>query len=159
MPMGSIIWSISGAIASFLLVGVGWFVTNLLAKPYLDFLNLRSQVHEGIVFTANVAPIDVTGPRYREVADSLRRLGAKVLTTNNTESRPLRWYLSWRGYDLVKAGNSLVVLSGCLVDPNPALRIVQTDRIQEGLILPRDSSIEDVREAKEEIHQGRHIDR
>ena len=28
--MGSIIWSVSGAIASFLLVGVGWFVTNLL---------------------------------------------------------------------------------------------------------------------------------
>jgi len=67
--MGSIIWSISGAVASFLLVGVGWFVTNLLAKPYLDFLNLRSQVHEEIIFTANVAPIDVESPRYREVAD------------------------------------------------------------------------------------------
>jgi hypothetical protein len=88
--MGSIIWSVSGAIASFLFVGVGWFVTNLLAKPYLDFLDLRSQVHEEIIFTANVAPIDAKDPRYRVASDSLRRLGAKVLTTNNTESPLLR---------------------------------------------------------------------
>lgn len=96
-----------------------WWESDGLARIYsrnpTSILNLRSQVHEEIVFTANVAPIDVESPRYREVADSLRRLGAKVLTTNNTESRPLRRYLSWRGYDLVKAGNSLVVLSGCLV--------------------------------------------
>lgn len=157
--MCSIIWSVLGTIVSFLFGGVGWFATNFFAKPYLDFRNLRSRVHEEIVFTANVAPIDPECSRYREVADSLRRLGAKVLTTNKTESRLLRWFLSWRGYDLVKAGNSLVVLAGCLVKPNPSLRIVQTDGIEEGLILPRSSSLEDVREAKEQIHHGRHIDR
>ncbi len=146
---------ILGVIASV----VGWIVTNFLAKPYLDFRKLRSQVHEEIIFTANAAPMDVKDPRYREVADTLRRLGAKVLTTNKTESRLLRWYLPRWGYDLAKAGNNLIGLSNSLVEHHPAHRVLFTDSIQVGLKLQRDSAPEYLRAMKEEIHQGRHIDR
>ena len=58
-----------GTIVAFVVGVAGWLVTNFAAKPYLDFRNLRSQVHEEIVFTANVAPIGVENPRYREVAE------------------------------------------------------------------------------------------
>jgi hypothetical protein len=44
-------WS---AIASVLLGVIGWLVASFFAKPFLDFLNLRSQVHEEIIFTGNV---------------------------------------------------------------------------------------------------------
>ena len=84
-------WS---AIASFLLGVVGWLGVSFVGKPLLDFLNLRSQVHEEIIFTGNIGP----GPGYDKSAcdkaqESLRRLGAKVQATSITASRLLRWYL------------------------------------------------------------------
>jgi hypothetical protein len=158
-PMGSISWSVLGAIASFLLGGVGWFATNFFAKPYLDFRNLRSQVDEQLISTWNVAPIAADIPGYQTAQDSLRDLGAKVLTTNNTASPPLRWYLSKAGYDLAKASAGLNALSKSLADSYPHHRLIYTDRIQEGLKLQRDSTPELLREMKEQIHQGRHNDR
>jgi len=32
-------------------------VANFFAKPFLDFLTLRSQVHEEIIFTDNVMAV------------------------------------------------------------------------------------------------------
>jgi hypothetical protein len=133
-------------IVSVLLGVAGWFVTSFFAKPLLDFWNLRSQVQEEVIFTANVAPIAAHDPRYRKTADSLRRLGAKVLAMNITESRPLRRYLSKCKYDLGKAGRGLINLSGTLAansDPARAdsereLRIRYTSEIQLGLKLPRE---------------------
>ena len=116
--MGSIMWSVLGAIASFLLGGVGWFATNFIAKPYLDFRNLISQV---IIFTGNVAPIAADRPGYQKAQDSLRGLGAKVLATNNTASPPLRWSLSRAGYDLDKAGGGLIGLSNSLANSDPLI--------------------------------------
>lgn len=131
-------------IVSILLGVAGWFVTSFFAKPLLDFWNLRSQVQEEVIFTANVAPIATNDPRYRKTADSLRRLGAKVLAMNITESRLLRWYLSKCKYDLGKAGHGLKLLSGILAaNSNPEradseceLRIRYTSEIQLGLKLP-----------------------
>ena len=94
-------WS---AIASVLLGVVGWLGVSFVGKPLLDFLNLRSQVHEAIIFTGNVGPMATGGSDYEKAEDSLRRLGAKVHATNATASLPLRWYLSKAGYDLVRAG-------------------------------------------------------
>jgi hypothetical protein len=36
---------------------VGWIVFNFFAKPLVDFLSLRSQVHEEIIFTGNIGPM------------------------------------------------------------------------------------------------------
>jgi hypothetical protein len=136
-----------GAIAPFLLGGLGWFVTSFFAKPYLNFRNLRSQVDEELICADD--------PRYRQVADSLRRLGVKVFATNKTESRVLRWYLSKARYDLVTAGGGLIGLSSSLVDQHPAHRVIYTDIIENGLkLLPRSSLPEYVRHMKEEIHTG-----
>jgi hypothetical protein len=143
-----------GIIATFVVAVAGWLVTNFVAKPYLNFWNLRSQVHEEIVFTANVAPIDVGSPRYLEVADSLRRLGAKVLTTNNTAFPPLRLYLSKAGFDLAKAGDGLIALSKSLADSGPHHRAIYTNRIQVGLKLQRDYTDDDLCQMKKEISQG-----
>jgi hypothetical protein len=130
-------------------------LTSFYAKPYLDFRNLRGQVHEELVFTGNVAPIKPNDPRYRQVADSLRRLGAKILTTNETDSRLLRWYLSRTGYDLALAGGGLIALANSLTDQHPAHRVIFRDQIEASLNLKRESLPEYVTHMKKEIHEGR----
>jgi hypothetical protein len=59
--------SLMCAIGSFLLGTVGWFAVGFFGKPLLDFLNLRSQVHEEIILPWHA--------------------------TNVIASLPLRWYL------------------------------------------------------------------
>ncbi|MGO9719147.1 MAG: hypothetical protein ACLPIG_11145 [Methylocella sp.] len=44
-------WS---AIAPVLLGAAGWLAASFFGKPLLDFLNLRGQVHEEIIFTGNI---------------------------------------------------------------------------------------------------------
>jgi len=52
-------WSAIGAA----LLGVaGWVVASFFGKPFLDFLNLRSQVHEELVFTGNAGPMSELDP-------------------------------------------------------------------------------------------------
>jgi hypothetical protein len=140
-------WS---AIASFLLGVVGWLGVSFVGKPLLDFLNLRSQVHEEIIFTGNVGPMAAGTSAYDKAEDSLRRLGAKVHATNVTASLPLRWYLSKAGYDLVKAGGGLFGLCNSLADnPSDLFRAGHTNSIQVGLNLPRDRNDESLRLLKE----------
>jgi hypothetical protein len=108
-------WS---AIASFLLGVVGWLGVSFVGKPLLDFLNLRSQVHEEIIFTGNIGPMTADTSVYDKAQNSLRRLGAKVHATNDVTawlplrwhatnviaSLPLRWYLSKTGYEPCQGG-------------------------------------------------------
>ena len=77
-------------IASFLL-GVGgaaggWIVLSFFAKPLLDFLSLRSQVHEEIIFTGNIGPMAEGTADYLKAVESQRRLGAKVQAMNENVS-------------------------------------------------------------------------
>jgi hypothetical protein len=125
-------WS---AIASFILGGAGWLVVSFFGKPFLDTLNLRSQVHEEVVFAGNIDEMVVGTPVYHHAVESLRRLGAKMQTTNVTAMRPLSWLLSWQGYDLVTAGSNLIGLSNSLAIPDRAFHI---DKIQAALKLPRE---------------------
>lgn len=129
-------WS---AIASILLGLIGWFAASFLGKPFIDFQNLRAQVNEEVIFTANLDPIAAGTQRYDKVYDSavesLRRLGAKMQATNATATSPLRWFLSQQGYDLVGAGTNLIGLSNSLAKPDRANHI---DKIQAALKLPRE---------------------
>jgi len=117
-------WS---AIASLLLGVAGWLAASFFGKPLLDFLNLRGQVHEEVIFTANVGQM---------VANTCR-LGAKLHATNVTTSYLLRWYLSIFGYDLAKAGGGLIGLSNSLGNIVGS-RAFHNNSIQVGLKLPRD---------------------
>lgn len=81
-------------IVSFLLGVLGWIVTNFFAKPLLDFLKLRSQVHEDIIFTNNVGKMVEHTANYNKAVELLRRLGAKMQATNVSASLLLRWFLS-----------------------------------------------------------------
>jgi len=141
-----------GAIASFLLGGIGWFVASFFAKPLLDFLNLRNQVLEELIFTANVN--DERMPLYASARESLRRLGAKVLAINSTSYRPLRWFLSKCRYELGQngAGGSLIGLSNSL---NLPVRHLQIDKIEKGLRLPSTYIPEYLDMIKKEIEQPR----
>jgi hypothetical protein len=127
--MGSFMWS---AIVSFLLGVGGWLLTGFFGKPLLDFQNLRSQVHEEIIFTGNVGPMAAGTSAYDKAEDSLRRLGAKVHATNVTASLPLRWYLSKAGYDLVKAGGGLIGLCNSLADNPSDLLSRRTHKFDSG---------------------------
>jgi hypothetical protein len=132
-------WS---AIASFLLGVGGWLLTGFFGKPLLDFQNLRSQVHEEIVYTRNIGGRVEGEVNYDEAAhdkavDSLRRLAAKVLATEASAWFLLRRFLAVRGYDLVKAGGGLIGLSNSLASTDGS-RAVHRDSIQDALKLPRD---------------------
>ena len=127
-------WS---AIASVLLGGAGWLVTSFFAKPLLDFLQLRSQVHEEIIVTGNVGPIVAHSPDFDKAMNALRRLGAKVQATNATGSIVLRLFLDKTGFDLRKAGGGLIGLSNSLANTDGS-RALQINSVQVGLKLPRD---------------------
>jgi hypothetical protein len=143
------------AIVSFLLGVVGWLGVSFFGKPLLDFLNLRSQVHEEIIFTANIGRM-AAGTVCDKAQESLRRLGAKLNAGNATASYLLRRYLSKAGYDLVKAGDGLIGLSNSLADdPSDFPRARCTNSIQVGLNLPRDRNDEAMRLLKE-IWDRRH---
>jgi hypothetical protein len=66
-------WSAIGA--AFLGV-IGWMVTSFFGKPFLDFLTLRSRVHEEIIFTGNAGPMTVGTPLYDQ---ALSRCGVSGL--------------------------------------------------------------------------------
>src|SRR5271154_4826914 len=112
----------SSAITSFLLGVLGWIVINSFGKPLLDFLSLRSEVHEEIIFTNNVGKMVEHTDDYDKAVESLRRLGARVQAMNANVSvsslpfvfLPLRWFLSKQGYDLAKAARGLIGLSNSL---------------------------------------------
>lgn len=125
------------AIASFLLGIVGWFAASFFAKPLLDFLTLRSEIHEEIIFTGNVGPMVAGTTAYDRAAESLRRLGAKLQAANVAASLPLRWFLAKSGYDLGKAGRGLIGLSNSLANADGS-RALQVNSVQMGLRLPRD---------------------
>jgi len=133
------------AIASILLGVAGWLVTSFFAKPLLDFLNLRSQVHEEVIFTANVGPMAKDTPAYEKAEESLRRLGAKMHAANETTSSLLRWFLSKFGYDLAKASGGLIGLANSLDTNETWERAVQINSIQVGLRLRRDYNDERLR--------------
>jgi hypothetical protein len=132
-------WS---AIASFLLGVVGWFFTGYLGKPWLDFMSLRSQVHQEIVFTRNIGgkaegEVNYDKAAHDKAVESLRRLAAKVLATEAIAWRPLRWWFFVRGYNLVKAGSDLIGLSNSLTS-NDGSRGDHRRSIQVCLRLPGD---------------------
>ena len=95
-------------------------------------------------------------PAYEKAVESLRRLGAKMHSTNVTASSLLRWYLSIFGYDLAKAGGGLIGLSNSLTSNTDDWdRASQTNSIQVGLRLPRDYSDEHlhlIESTKEWLH-------
>jgi hypothetical protein len=118
---------------------VGWFAFNFFAKPLVDFLSLRSQVHEEIIFTGNIDQMVAGEADHLKAFEALRRLGAKVQAMNENISSlrlvflPLRWFLSKQGYDLRRAGRGLIGLSNSLTDDG---RAYETKLIQVALKLP-----------------------
>jgi hypothetical protein len=140
------------AIASILLGVAGWIVASFFAKPLLDFLNLKSQVHEEIIFTGKIDAM-VAGAKHDKAADSLRRLGAKVQAANVSASRPLAWFLSVFGYDLPKAGGGLIALSNSLASTDGS-RALHTNSIQAALKLPRDYTDDYLRSVVRKMSSG-----
>jgi hypothetical protein len=128
-------WS---AIASVLLGVLGWGATSFFAKPLVDFLNLKKLVHEEITFTANIGAMvaDTRAEAFDNGVDALRRLGAKIQATAETDSAVLRWFLSRRGYDLTKTSHGLIGLSNSLHSDDGS-RALHTNSIQVGLKLRR----------------------
>jgi hypothetical protein len=127
------------AIFSFLLaiVGgvVGWLLVSFLGTPFLEFRNLRKRVHEEVIFTGNIDPMVAGKPEHAKAVESLRRLGAQVQATDVAAVRPLRWFLSVRGYDLTRASRSLIGLSNSLAETHD-IRLPRTNSVLTGLRLP-----------------------
>ena len=157
--LGSAIWSV---LATLLLGGLGWLGASFFGKPLLDFLSLRSQVHEEIIFTDNVGKMTAhLKDEHDKAAASLRRLGAKMQAMDVSVHRPLaqapllslaqaplRWFLSKLGFDLATAGDNLIGLSNALTDDGRPLYV---NRIEVALKLPRSSTDEYLQHVREQI--------
>jgi hypothetical protein len=146
-------WSVVGPVlATFVLAvvsgAIGWLATSFFAKPFVEFLTLRNQVHEELVFTGNVGQMTAhREAEHAKAADALRRPGAKMQAMDATvragsskgaavlwvAQAPLRWFLSNLGFDLAAAGRSLIGLSNALTDPKRADHIA---KIEAALKLP-----------------------
>jgi hypothetical protein len=146
--MESLMWSaiatfLLGVVVSILFAVVGWIAINFFGKPLLDFLNLKSEVHEEIIFTGNIDPMVAHTADYDKTVESLRRLGARVQAMNAHVSvsslpfvfLPLRWFLSVQRYDLARAGRALIGLSNSLAETDGS-RGVHRNSIQVALKLP-----------------------
>jgi hypothetical protein len=140
-------WS---AILSVFLGVFGWFATSFIAKPLLDCINLRNQVLEEMIFTANVN--DEKMQVYGKSVESLRRLGAKVQATEVTATPLLRLCISKLGYNLSVAGSNLIGLSNSLNVPG---RHIHADKVEKGLRLPLTSTAEFLSAVQEELRQPR----
>ncbi len=141
---------------SILLGIIGWFVASFFAKPLLDFLNLRNQVHEEIIYTANIGQTSRDTPAHHKGIEALRRLGAKVDAINHTAWWPLRWFLSKNGYDLPMAFKGLMGLSNSL-DKHDEGRAIHKNAVQKGLKLPRDfddEQIDEIRNTRDAQHNN-----
>jgi hypothetical protein len=151
LPKESLMWS---AIASILLGAAGWFAASFFGKPLLDFLNLRREVHEEIIFTANIGQMISSTSEHDQAQDTLRRLGARMQATHASALSLLRWFLSKAGYDLVMAGGGLIGLSNAL-EHLTGTRDFHTNSIRVGLKLPdntmdyRNKVLEQVPQKKE----------
>jgi hypothetical protein len=116
-------------------------LTSFFAKSLLDFFTLRGKIQEELIFVGNIR--GHSGERqYEGAVDTLRRLGAQVSAADISSSPVLRWFLTWRGYDLKQAFAGLIGLSNSLsLNATPALQI---NLIQRGLKLPRDYTDTDI---------------
>ncbi|MCL2384229.1 MAG: hypothetical protein FWC84_00130 [Alphaproteobacteria bacterium] len=135
-----------------LLGALGWFATSFFAKPLLEFINLKSEVLEEMIFSANIDALSEGLPIYKTAVESLRRLGAKVLATDVTAPWLLRKFLDLWGYDLHTAGSNLIGLSNSL---NVKGRYLHADKIETSLLLPLTSSDEFIDTIKRQIQQDR----
>jgi len=157
----SLFWS---AIWPFVFGAFGCFVANFFARPFLDFLVLRSEVHEEIIFTGNVGPMTADKPDYVVAVDSLRRLGAKMQAMDvrvrtplaqvpllSLAQAPLRRFLPALGFDLATAGRDLIGLSNALLAVG---RPFHVDRIEVAMKLPRSSTDDYLQALHEQIRKG-----
>jgi hypothetical protein len=126
------------AIVSVLLGVAGWLAASFFGKPFVEFPNLRKQVHEEITFSGNIGAIaaEVRPAEFDSAVATLRRLGAKVKATAETDSLVLRWFLARWGYDLLKASGGMIGLSNSL-HTSDGSRALHTDSIEVGLKLRR----------------------
>jgi hypothetical protein len=148
LAIGSAVGWALGWIVTGLFAVAGWLVASFFAKPILDFLTLRGQVHEEIVFTGNIGAMTAHHKEsYDQAVGQLRRLGAKAQAMNVSATPLLRWFLFKAGYDLATVGKNLIGLSNALDDYDG--RVIHVNRIQIALDLPRDYTDEDIRQVIE----------
>jgi hypothetical protein len=108
-------------------------IAGWLAKPLRDFWRLRREVHQELIFRANIINAG-TFIYDKDAVDALRRLGVKM---QDVSPALLRWGLAQVGYDVAWAGGNLIGLSNALLDPDldRDWRILNTHEIQVGLKL------------------------
>jgi hypothetical protein len=130
-------------------IGVGvlsWFAVNLFGKSFLDFLALRKEIHEELIFLSDVNPPseqtlhEGAEEDYKEevrifsdARQKVRRLGAKMSALN--ASVYLTPYLLRNlGFDLDSAAKNLLALSTAF---EPEDRTVARYMVEVALRLPR----------------------
>ena len=94
-------------VGTLLLGGLGWIVTSFIARPLLDFAELRRKVHEEIIYTGNISRMDLQDDERRnkfdEAVEKLRRLGAQMQAIHVASTYTVRRILAWLGFNVGRA--------------------------------------------------------
>ena len=90
--------------------GIGWLLFHLVGKHLIKFYELRSDIHEALVYHANVRD-DTLEPYRSDARDELRRLAACLAALDIALTKPNRAFMTKRQYDLERAVGDLIGLS------------------------------------------------
>ncbi len=98
-----------------------------LSSPLERFAELRSYVSEALLFTSDISHGHTDPDRYDEVAYELRHLAAELDGFQNSNVKPVGWYLRSRGYKLTDAVRALIGLSNSLSDETEQKAMYEND--------------------------------
>jgi hypothetical protein len=155
-------WEFLGSlVVTFVVGGLGWLATNFIAKPILDFYDLRRRTHEELIVAANIViPGNVGAPqasdqdssetkRYERAYEALRRLGAQLAALDISVEQPARYFFKMQRYDLKVASQGLFAFANSLSSPVQEERFFPRNQVETALKLPRTYSDEDLRQIRE----------
>ncbi|MGY4289151.1 hypothetical protein ACVWXO_008371 [Bradyrhizobium sp. LM2.7] len=114
---------VGGAVAAFVLGGIGWVVTSFVGQPFRNFFDLRREViHKSVLYdnvraaqTATAEQVDLgedEQKRLGEAQDTFRDLAARMRAFALNERFAVR-LVSWR-YDPMAASTALLAVSNTL---------------------------------------------
>lgn len=145
------------AIGSILLGVLGWTVTSFVAKPIIDFLELRRKVHEELVYTGNIGLMDLQNAerreKFEEAVERLRRLGAQVQAMDVGMISLVRKILVWTGFNLTQSGRGLIGLSNSLHTQDGS-RALHSYAIEKAFKLPSDYTAEMIEDIRKRTSRG-----
>jgi len=114
-----------------------WVAGVFFGKPLARFYELRADAYRLIFIGANIGRYRFDAARTAAIYVDLRRTAAEIDVLGAVLPKSARWFLAWRGYNLVQATAGLLELSDSS-HKSDGLKAFHRVNAQQGLRLPID---------------------